>query len=474
MSYADPALEVARLLQLQQELSKYNKFDSYFPDEGPLRRELYPRHMEFFAAGATRRERCFMAGNRCGKTLAGVYELIAHLTGRYPAYWQGYRFNKPIVAWCAGDTFRTTRDIIQRAILGPIFDQGSGLLPKDCIERVTGKSGTADAVEGIFVKHISGGISELTLKSFDSGRESWQGAAIDVILLDEEPDYEIYVEALLRTATTGGLLMSTFTPLRGFSEIAREFISNRDADQGKFLVQVDWDSVPHLSAEVKAELLASIPEYQREARSKGIPALGSGAIYQVAEADIVVAPFPIPPYWPRAYGLDVGWQRTAAIWGARNNETGVTYLYDEYYMAKEKPVVHASGIKDRGAWIPGVVDPASRASSQSDGQQMLELYRREGLKLQTAVNAVEAGIYKVWQMLSAGKLKVFRTCGSWLSEYRYYQRDEEGKVIKKNDHLMDATRYLIVSGLSVMTVQPEPEPQYVDNRHLYGESGWMM
>ena len=79
----------------------------------------------------------------------------------------------------------------------------------------------------------------------------------------------------------------------------------------KLVVGATWDDVPHLSAEQKAELWGSIPPYQRDARSKGIPQLGSGAIYPVPEAEIVVDPFEIPLHWPRGYGLDVGWNRTA-------------------------------------------------------------------------------------------------------------------------------------------------------------------
>ena len=34
---------------------------TYYPDEGPLRRELYPKHQAFLAAGLTNRIRMMMA-----------------------------------------------------------------------------------------------------------------------------------------------------------------------------------------------------------------------------------------------------------------------------------------------------------------------------------------------------------------------------------------------------------------------------
>jgi phage terminase large subunit-like protein len=349
------------------------------------------------------------------------------------------------------------------------------LIPADSLLRTTAKPGVADAIEGIFVKHVSGGTSELILKSYDQGREAFQGTNRDLVWLDEEADRSIYVECLLRTMTTDGILLLTFTPLLGVTDIVRDFLQQEEGG-GKFVCQATWDDVPHLSEAAKAELLASIPSYQREARSKGVPQLGSGAIYQVPESDIVVPDFAIPEHFPRAYALDVGWQRTAAIWGARDDEAGVIYLYSEHYIGQQEPILHAQAIKARGSWILGVVDPAARGRSQVDGEQLIEIYRQCGLVLEPAINAVEAGIYAVRQLMSRGKLKVFRSLGNWLSEFRLYQRDQDGRILKQNDHLMDATRYLIMSGRDRMRVKPA-EPSDEDRQQYYfpGErtNAWM-
>jgi phage terminase large subunit-like protein len=471
----DHNAEILRLIELESRLSRQCKIDAYYPDSGPLRRELYPKHLAFFAAGATRRERAFIAANRVGKSEGvGGFETVLHLTGRYPAWWNGRRFNRPIQAWAAGDTAKTTRDIIQRILLGPVGEFGTGMIPADCLLRTTAKPGVADAIEGIFVKHISGGTSELILKSYDQGREAFQGTNRDLVWLDEEADRSIYVESLLRTMTTNGILLLSFTPLSGLTDIVRDFLEEQGKDSGKFTVQASWDDCPHLSEAAKAELLASIPPYQRQARSKGVPQLGSGAIYQIAESDIVVTDFEIPPHHPRAYALDCGWNRTAAIWGARDNETGVIYLYSEHYQGQQQPILHAQAIKSRGSWIPGVVDPAARGRSQVDGTQLLQIYRECGLDLTEAVNAVEAGIYQVWQLMSAGKLKVFKSLGNWLSEFRLYQRDQEGRIVKQNDHLMDATRYLIMSGRDRMRQKPEPPKEEFAYRYpRENQFAWM-
>ena len=211
----------------------------------------------------------------------------------------------------------------------------------------------------------------------------------------------------------------------------------------------EWDDVPHITKEDADALLSSYSPHEREARSKGIPQLGSGAIYPVPESDIVVDPFTPPANWPRAFGMDVGWNRTAAIWGAVDPETGVVYLYNEYYRSQAEPVVHAAAIAARGEWIPGVVDPAARGRSQKDGLSLFDEYCELGLVLNTANNAVEAGLLEVWNRVSTGGLKVCSHLSNWLAEYRIYRRDEKGKVVKQNDHLMDATRYLIMSGINI-------------------------
>jgi hypothetical protein len=202
---------------------------------------------------------------------------------------------------------------------------------------------------------------------------------------------------------------------------------------------------------------------------RGIPSLGSGAIYPVPESDIVVPPFKLPHYWKLAYGLDVGWNRTAAIWGAVDTETDTAYLVAEHYRGQAEPPIHAEAIKARGAWIPGFIDPAARGRGQKDGEQLLVTYRELGLRLQPADNAVSAGLLAVWTLLSEGRLKVFSTLANWLAEYRIYRRDEKGHVVKENDHALDATRYLVMSGLDRAEFRP---PELVPGSARRREADW--
>lgn len=457
----DELIELWNLTTAHRRLTERETIYSYFPDEGPLRRELYVKHCAFFAAGATQKERLMLAANRVGKTEGvGGYELVLHLTGDYPAWWIGKRFTRAVKAWAAGDTGKTVRDIIQTKLLGPPGNpekMGTGLIPQASILRTTPKAGLPDAIETVHVRHKNGGTSVLNLKSYDQKREAFQGTEQDIVWLDEEPPLDIYIECVIRTMTTNGIVMCTFTPLEGLSETVLHFLPDGSIENAtRFVVMASWDDAPHLTKEQKELLWNTIPPYQRDARSKGIPQLGSGAIYPVPESDFLVDPFDIPAHWPRSYGLDVGWNRTAAIWQAHDRDTQTVYLYSEHYRGHAEPSVHANSIRARGEWIPGVIDPAARGRGQRDGGQLLKDYRDLGLELWEADNAVESGIYAVWERLSGGRIKVFRTLQHWLTEYRLYRRDEKGRIVKTNDHLMDGTRYLIQSGLSRAIVKPVP------------------
>jgi len=227
-----------------------------------------------------------------------------------------------------------------------------------------------------------------------------------------------------------------------------------EINPSRYRVDCGWDDVPHLTEETKKELFRAMPVHQRVARSKGTPSLGSGAIYPIDPSEFEVDPFQIPAFWPKVYAMDVGWNKTAALWGAVDRSSDCLYLYSEHYQGKEVPSIHANAIQARGKWIPGVIDPAARGRAQGDGEALLDTYRQLGLRLRPANNAVEAGIYEVWQRLSTQRIKVFSTLRYFSTEYRLYRRDENGKIIKKDDHLMDCLRYLVMSGRDVAITEP--------------------
>ena len=418
-----------------------------------------PIHENYRAAGVYH--------HNTGKTLAAGAEHSWHLTGLYPDWWVGRRITKPYRMLASGDTHETTRDILQLKMLGSTTDRperyGTGLIPGDQIIGVVPRPHVKGAVEKIVVAHWSpkksgtmarDGESEIWLRSYVQGREIFQGFELDGFWPDEECPQDVYEEGQIRLMTTGGISTLTFTPLQGLTALVQQLTANTDdphISASREVTTCGWDEVPHLDDAAKATLLAKLAPHQRQARTQGVPALGAGAIYPVDESDIAVDDFQIPQHWARSYGLDVGWNRTAAIWSAHDRDADVVYLYSEHYRGQAEPSVHAAAIRARGADIPGAIDPASRGRGQADGSQLLAMYQGLGLNLTDADNGVESGIYEVLQRLSTGRLKVFKSCQNWFSEYRIYRRNLKGAVVKENDHLMDATRYVIKTGLSIAT-----------------------
>jgi len=227
-------LEYLELLEEKARRLGRNKLNTYYPDTGDLRRELYPKHLEFFTAGSIHKERLMLAANRVGKTEGvGGYETTLHLTGRYPAWWTGRRFDGPISSWAAGKNNETTRDIIQAKLFGDVVGAhaqkkltGTGLIPGETIGKPLWRSGVQNLIDTIPVKHVSGEWSMLGLKSYEQGRGSFEGTEKHVIWLDEEPPLDVYAECLIRTMTVNGITLLTFTPLEGMSEVVMQFLPN--------------------------------------------------------------------------------------------------------------------------------------------------------------------------------------------------------------------------------------------------------
>lgn len=214
-------LPTSLLLALDQEAAATqarNRLADYRP---------YTKQGEFHAQGATHRERLLIAANRVGKTVCGAAELAIHLTGRYPAWWAGKRFDKPVRAWAAGVTAESTRDVVQEKLIGPPAHRekwGTGMIPHACIDDTSTARSVADMLDTVMVNHISGGKSMLQFKTYEKGREKWQGVALEVVWFDEEPPLDIYSEGLTRTSETGGIVYLTFTPLQGWSSVVERFL----------------------------------------------------------------------------------------------------------------------------------------------------------------------------------------------------------------------------------------------------------
>jgi phage terminase large subunit-like protein len=255
----------------------------------------YAKQLEFHSKGAGYRERLFMAGNQLGKTFAGAAEAAMHLTGRYPEWWPGRRFDKPITMLAGSESYELTRDGVQRLLVGPPMTEeewGTGYIPKDAIVDTTRRSGVSGALDTVTVKHVSGGTSTLLLKAYEQGRGKWQANTVEFVWFDEEPPEDVYFEGITRTNATGGSTAVTFTPLKGMSAVVARYVLEDSEDRA--VISMTIEDAEHYTPAERAKIIASYPPHEREARTKGIPSLGSGLIFPVMEEDIVVEPFDIP------------------------------------------------------------------------------------------------------------------------------------------------------------------------------------
>ena len=459
------AVEIARELERRKST---NRLLDYKP---------YDYQIKFHNSNAT--QRLLMAGNRVGKSLSGAMEMAIHLTGKYPDWWEGRKFGRPIRAWAGGVSNETTRDVCQKELVGQPDDpsaKGTGSVPLDDIGETVRKAGVPNAMNSLVVRHITGGWSRLGFKAYEMGREKWMGEQVDVIWLDEEPPASIYSQALTRTADKGGSVYMTFTPEQGMTQIIAQFIN--DIKKGQELIQAGWDDAPHMTKLVRDQILQALPPHERKMREKGIPQLGSGLVFPIVEEEILCDPIEIPTHWPRLCGIDFGWDHpTACVWIAWDRDVDTVYVYDSYSMRQETVPVHASAINARGKWIPVIWPQDGRQADKGSGKNLTEQYKKEGVNMchdwftnppqqgmkdGTGGNSVEAGIMEMLTRMQTKRLKIFKNQSKMLEELRMYHR-KDGKIVPINDDLISAMRYCIMSLRKTRIKDYEPTQQYTDS-----------
>jgi len=425
------------------------------------------KQFEFHGTGLIARERLFRASNRFGKSFATSREGAMHVTGYYPEWWNGYQYNRPINMWVGGVSSKELAQLVEYYV-GSTSKIGA-IHPSLIISR-----NLKDHV--YFIKHSSGGISKIRFKTYEQGHESWQAEKVDLIHLDEEPtmkDSRIYGECLARTAKTCeedyGMIMLSMTPLHGMTSLMLTYMERPVFNESgqvldtvripagevfneRIFITATMDDSTRMPEAEKKRLYAAWSPHEREARSKGIPALGSGLIYPISEQKLICDPFKIPDYWPRCYGMDFGWHNTAAIFGAYDRDNDVLYLYGEYkdgHLTPRQHTPHLMKMKAQDMW--GAYDHGGLGAAQADGDNLVELYKKEGItKWVKADKNISMGLATVLELMESGRLQIFSNLKKTLAEFRMYIWDDNGKVKKGDDHLLDALRYLIMTSLPIV------------------------
>lgn len=426
----------------------------------------YGKQREFHRAGASFRERLLMAANQVGKTLSAGGETAMHATGRYPNWWDGRVFTKPIVGWFCGVTGEKTKDGPQRTLFGRENAIGTGMIAADAIKDYTHKRGIANAIDTAIIRFggggdVQAGESILTSKSYDQGEAKFASETLHLVWNDEEPPIKVYTEGLTRTNTTNGIVYTTFTPMLGHSTVVLRFIRPEANDLGKqdrHVTKMTIHDAEHFTPEERQRIINSYPDYERAARTMGEPILGSGRIFPLDEAAIKIQAFAIPSHWPRLVAIDFGWDHpTAIVWLAWDRDTDTIYVTDCYRQKEGLVPVHASVIRAKGQWMP-VSWPHDGNNDTAAGPQLAQQYRDAGVNMRhenakfaapsddkqanpaRSLISVEAGVTEMLNRMMQGQFKVFEHLHDWFEEFRSYHR-KDGKIVKEQDDLLSATRY---------------------------------
>lgn len=464
-------LELAQGLTALRDKTRFNFIDTVFPDTGPLRRELYPKHTEFLNGGGKYDERLFSAANQIGKTLTILTEGYYHASGKYPHWWEGKRFRRPTVGIYGAKTWAHTRTGIQAKLLTGSdrgdMERGAGIIPKELLDRAkfVSQGNVSGVYSEIWIPHITGGYSKMLFRTYDGGQETWESLTVNWVMMDEEPPLDIYVEASMRVLANDGTIAIGFTPDSGLTETVLRFFKDGQfsagSAEGKLITMVGWDDVPHLTEKAKKAALEKIPEYLREAKTKGIPYLGAGRVFGFDLNPFVEhEPFKIPEYYDKFFAIDPGVSNAAIVWGAIDPDTGICYIYNEYSAHNQSIYSVADAIKAHGDWIPGVMDPFyGPQSSRESAAKIIDLYKQSGLDVELCdrkgSDYKEGGIETIKVAFLTGKLRIFPQCRNLINQLNLYHRNDKGKTGNTPDDFVDALRYAVTGGLKRAISYPD-------------------
>ena len=426
-----------------------------------------------------------IAANRVGKSEIGCAILTCHLTGIYPDWWKGKKYDKPIKAMAACVNSDLNKTVLQNKLFGSSNwrlkeELGSGMIPKDFINQKSAVTSRGDDVNKINIKHISGGWSELYFRAYEQGRKAAQGVEADVVLIDEQPKDDFFSECVTRTATTQGHIICAFTPLDAkgsdgnLIETLMALPAKEGIDEDKYgpkqrsdgelaMVRATWDDVTHIPESSKKTLAKTYSDLEIEARVYGLPRRGSGQVFPYQEGQITydAREKDIPEHWPHIIGIDIGHGHgkdpSAAILAAWDEDKDIVYVKlankeftnttDELVKLIMKtdhrcPVAWPSDANRTSINAPTSITEQLREKNVNlVGKPFLNPKGADGKKN----NFKMPGIVEINERFAEGRLWIEADCYDLLDEINKYAYLENGKLPDKNDHCIDAFRYTIMS-----------------------------
>lgn len=414
----------------------------------------YPKQKQFMELGATKRERLFMAGNQVGKSHCGAFEAACHATGEYPSWWTGKKFDHPTRGWVAGVTSLDVRNVQQKKLCGTpgvTADFGTGMIPKESFrDKPSLSHGVTDAFDTVQVQHKTNGsddgISTIHFKSYEQGRTKFQGDTIDWGWGDEEAEKQEVYEEFKARLTGKGIIFTTFTPLFGRTKLVQSFLDEKHPDRA--YVVMELKDAEHFTEEEKRARREGYDSHEREAREKGVPLLGSGAIFLTPEINVIEPPIThIPEYWVKLWGIDEGIDHPfGAVLILWDRENDVVHIHHTIKLVGALSIVQAAAMKRIGAAVPVAWPQTALAREKGSGEQLKDTYKKHGLLMldehatwPDGGVSTEAGVKEWDEREKTGRLKIAAQLSEILEERRFYHR-KDGQIVKIRDDLLSAGR----------------------------------
>ena len=418
---------------------------------------------QYYDAGAYASQRMIIAANGVGKSQSVCAEGAAHITGEYPPWWQGQRFDYGgWEMWIGSIDNDMQKRGPQRALLGRNLEDalGSGLIPaKNIVDIELRQAGVKSVVDTLIVKHASGDNVTVKWLTFEQGWRKWQSGDPKIILWDEEPDESvvdqtaILSEALTRLVRNNGIFMVGYTPLLGMTQLTEHFMESTDA--AVYYITAGWDDAPHMDENTKALIRSQYKSHEVDARTKGVPMMGEGRIFTASEASFVCDPIRIPDHWAQIQGIDFGIAHPAAIVNlAHDRDNDIVYVTDCWKKTDQKLGQHAQAINSRGKWKP-VAWPHDGEKRDPDSGKRFHAMLRDNyecnmLQHSARYKADKGGAQPQWPIIETvrdrqedGRWKVFRTCVDWIKESRSYHT-KNGLIVPRRDDVLKASFYALM------------------------------
>ena len=437
----------------------------------------FEHQLRFFETGNSER-RGILAANRIGKTVSTCYETACHLTGQYPSWWTGYRFDKPITCMVAGEGWSQVALVLQNELLGTqdvkITDNlGTGVIPRDCIVIDTMRNDGANCI-GVEIRHVTGSNSYLLFANYTQEVRQLQGFKLNLAVFDEQPPDDFFSEIVTRTATTQGKVLCSFTPLKGLNGLVSKFWNK---EEGYEFIRVSWDDcpeydpwgMPFLLKETRRQLERDYLPHEREARIAGKPVMGKGAVFQIREWPLYQTgdyDFTRMPNIQRVIALDLGlvndktvislmywdpYERTAFLHKqiiVQGIEEAVPSQYINHLLRPE--VFGTPIVLPADANSPGRYTMSSNSIRELFESYELNVYHKAIMNPPDqegrVTNHKSYGINQMRQMLEVGSLMVNQNCTQFVSDAQNYYVDERGRFSDPDDTI-DSCRYALLACL---------------------------